>query len=141
MNQEKTMITVEAHISAPVEKVWQFWTEPEHITQWNFASDDWQCPRATNDLRVGGAFSFRMEDKDGSAGFDFGGTYTDVIPEKHIAYTMGENGRSAEVTFNPEEGGVHVAVTFVPETENPLEMQRSGWQAILDNFKKHVENN
>jgi uncharacterized protein YndB with AHSA1/START domain len=139
MNQEKTMITVEAHISAPVEKVWQFWTEPEHITQWNFASDDWQCPRAVNDLRVGGSFSSRMEAKDGSAGFDFGGTYTNVVPHQHIAYVMGESGRTAEVTFTPEEGGVRVVVTFVAETENPIEMQRAGWQAILDNFKKHVE--
>ena len=141
MSAEKTMITVEAHVSAPTEKVWEYWTAPEHITQWNFASSDWQCPRATNDLRVGGAFSFRMEAKDGSTGFDFGGTYTAVELHQRIAYTMGESGRTAEVTFTPEEGGVHIAITFTAETENPIDMQRAGWQAILDNFKKHVESN
>lgn len=134
------MITVQAHVAAPIEKVWEFWTEPAHITQWNFASPDWQCPAATNDLRVGGAFSSRMEAKDGSAGFDFGGTYTDVVPQQHIAYTMGESGRTVEVTFTPDENGVQVVETFVAETVNPIDMQRSGWQAILDNFKTYVEN-
>lgn len=141
MPEEKTMITVQAHVAAPIEKVWEFWTEPEHITQWNFASNDWQCLSATNDLRVGGTFSSRMEAKDGSAGFDFGGTYTEVVPRARIFYVMsGADERKVDVTFTVVDDGVLVTETFDAETENPVDMQRAGWQAILDNFKKYVEN-
>lgn len=132
-------ITVEVHVSAPIEKVWNDFTSPEAIKVWNAASDDWHTTEASNDLRVGGTFSSRMEAKDGSAGFDFAGVYTSVFPHEHIAYTMGD-GRKVEVTFTPEENGVRVVETFDPETQNTPELQRTGWQAILDNFKKYAEN-
>ena len=131
-------ITINATINAPVQKVWTYYTEPEHLMQWNFASDDWMCPSATNDLRVGGTFTSRMEAKDGSFGFDFSGTYTEVTPNKRITYTM-EDGRNVEINFSETNGLTTVTTIFDPETENPEEMQRQGWQAILSNFKKHVE--
>ena len=106
--------------------------------RWNNASPDWHTPRAENDLRVGGRFLSRMEAKDGSAGFDFTGIYDAVVPMERIAYTM-DDGRKAAITFAPEGEGTHIAVTFDPESENSLEMQQSGWQAILDNFKKYAE--
>ncbi|MFO0764948.1 MAG: SRPBCC family protein [Patescibacteria group bacterium] len=134
------MINIEATINAPVEKVWTNYTEPEHITKWNFASDDWMCPSATNDLRVGGMLTARMEAKDGSFGFDFGGTYTEVIPNQRLAYTLGD-GRKVEVNFSETDGVTTVTTAFDAETQNPEEMQRQGWQAILNNFKKHVESN
>lgn len=108
--------------------------------QWNFASDDWMCPSATNDLRVGGTFSSRMEAKDGSFGFDFGGTYSEVIPNERIVYSMSD-GRKVELNFSEQDGVTTVETIFDAEKENPEEMQREGWQAILNNFKKHVENN
>ncbi len=111
---------------------------PEHIVDWNFASDDWQCPKASNDLRPGGAFSSRMEAKDGSAGFDFGGVYDEVVPFQKIAYTIAD-GRKVEVTFQEEGGKTRVTETFDMENENPEEMQREGWQAVLLNFKRSVE--
>lgn len=136
----KPQITVEATISAPVEKVWNCWTEPEHIKRWTFASDDWCAPAATNDLRVGGRFMTRMEAKDGSAGFDFGGTYTAVIQYAGIEYTMdGEDARMVQIAFTQVGDACHVVETFEAEGENSLEMQRAGWQSILDNFKKYVE--
>ncbi len=131
-------ITVETLVGAPIEKVWDAFTDPEAIKAWNAASDDWHTTAATNDLRTGGSFSSRMEAKDGSQGFDFGGTYTQVIPHERIAYTMGD-GRKVAVTFTQEEGGVRVTETFDPESENTHDMQRSGWQAILDSFKRYVE--
>jgi uncharacterized protein YndB with AHSA1/START domain len=131
-------ITVETRINAPVEKVWKHFTEPAHIMEWNNASPDWHTPKAENDLRPGGSFSYRMEAKDGSAGFDFAGTYEEVVPNEFISYTIGD-GRKVEVTFTDEGGKTHVIETFDPENENPVEMQRGGWQAILDSFKKHVE--
>lgn len=130
-------ITVQAKVEAPIEKAWEAYTKPEHITKWNHASDDWHCPRAENDLRVGGNFSSRMESKDGTIGFDFGGTYTEVIPMQKIAYTFG--GRNATVLFTPEGEGTVVTVSFDPEHENPIDMQFEGWQAILNNYKKHAE--
>ena len=133
-----TPITVETTVDAPIETVWKCWTEPEHIMQWNSASDDWHTPSATNDLREGGMFTARMEAKDQSVGFDFGGTYTTVIEHKQIDYTMSD-GRKVSITFDEHDGHTHVSETFDAESENSLEMQRSGWQAILDNFKKHVE--
>ena len=133
-----TPLTIETLVSAPVTKAWEVYTQPEYITQWNFASDDWQCPSAQSDLRVGGAFSSRMEAKDGSIGFDFGGTYADVKEHELIAYTM-DDGRTVTVHFAPEGDDSKVTVTFDAEGENSLEMQRGGWQAILDNYKKCVE--
>jgi uncharacterized protein YndB with AHSA1/START domain len=136
----KTLITVEATINAPVEKVWKYWAGPEHITKWCNASDDWHAPKAENDLRVGGKFSTRMEAKDGSFGFDFGGVYDDVKTNELIAYTMGD-GRTVKVIFKGEGNTTKVVETFEAETQNPVEMQQGGWQAILDNFKKYTEAN
>lgn len=127
-------------IDDPVEKVWQYFTEPDHIKAWNNASPDWHSPRVENDLRVGGRFNTRMEAKDGSEGFDFTGTYTEVVPEERIAYAM-DDGRKVEVVFEETEGGTRVTETFDPEDENPIEMQKEGWQSILDNFKRYVEEN
>ncbi len=129
-----------ATVNAPVEKVWQFWNEPEHIKGWAFASDDWHAPNAENDLRVDGKFSTTMAAKDGSFSFDFGGVYTDVQEYKYIAYTIGD-GRKVEITFNGNGDNTEVVETFEPEGMNPLEMQQAGWQAILNNFKKYAEAN
>ena len=131
-------ITVETTISAPIEKVWNFWTEPKHIMQWNSASDDWHTPKATNDLRVGGAFKARMEAKDGSSGFDFSGEYIAVDKHALIEYVMSD-GRKVRLSFVPQGNKTNVSETFDPEGTNSLELQRAGWQAILDNFKKYVE--
>lgn len=133
-----TSITINARIAKPVDQVWKHWTEPEHIVNWNAASDDWHCPKAENDLRVGGRFTSRMEARDGSIGFDFGGTYTAVVPHERIAYTM-EEGRRGEVHFGRDGSATNATVTFDAETENPIEMQRGGWQAILDRFKAYSE--
>lgn len=132
------LITVEATVNAPVGKVWKCWTTPEDIMTWNSASPDWHTPRAENDLREGGTFSSRMEARDGSMGFDFGGTYTKVVPNKTIAYTMGD-GRKVSVNFEENNGKTVVTETFDPESENPPEMQKRGWQSILDGFKAYVE--
>ena len=134
----KTAITVKTTVEAPVEKVWKYWSSPEHITQWNNASDDWHTPRAENDLRTGGKFLARMEARDGSFGFDFGGVYDEVRENKYIAYTMGD-GRKVEVTFSGNKNETNVEETFEAENENSHEMQKTGWQAILDNFKKYTE--
>ena len=130
-------ITVEALINAPIGKVWSAYTTPEDIKQWNAASDDWHTTKATVDLRVGGAFSSRMEAKDGSFGFDFAGIYTEVVPNKLIEYAFGD--RHCVVEFTPRSRGVTVRVTFDAETTHSEEQQRQGWQAILDNFTRHVE--
>ncbi|WP_254412457.1 SRPBCC family protein [Dyadobacter diqingensis] len=136
--ENKTAITVEATINAPVKMVWEFWTEPEHITQWCQASDDWHAPLAENDLRPDGKFKTRMEAKDGSMGFEFEGIYTDVQTYKLIEYVMAD-GRKVSITFTFDDSVTHVSETFDPETINPVEMQRGGWQAILDNFKNYSE--
>ncbi len=138
--ENKTNITVEAVINAPVEVVWHYWTEPEHITQWNYASDEWHSPKAENDLTVGGKFVYRMEAKDQSFGFDFSGCYDAVEPNKQINYTM-DDGRKAEISFINQDDATKMIETFEAETENPIELQKGGWQAILDNFKKYVEAN
>lgn len=135
-----TKITVESTVKAPIEKVWKFWSAPEHIMQWNNASDDWHTPRAENDLQKGGKFSTRMEAKEGSFGFDFEGIYDEVIPHEVIAYTMGD-GRKVNIIFAGEGNETKVTETFDPESQNPVEMQQAGWQAILDNFKKYTEAN
>lgn len=131
-------ITVQTTVNAPIEKVWAYWTEPEHITKWAFASQDWEAPQAENDLQVGGKFSTRMQAKDGSAGFDFGGVYTAIEDRELIEYDM-DDGRHVKIEFESTPGQVNIIQTFDPENENPLEMQRGGWQAILDNFKDYVE--
>ena len=136
--QTKTPITVETIIKAPVEKVWNYFTSPEHIMQWNTASDDWFTPKAENDLRIGGSFNSRMEAKDGSFGFDFGGVYDNVKKNELIEYTMGD-GRKVKVIFSPSGDQTKIVETFDAEATNPVEMQRGGWQAILDNFKKYTE--
>jgi uncharacterized protein YndB with AHSA1/START domain len=136
----KTKIIVVSTINAPVEKVWNFWTSPEHITKWCNASDDWHVPHAENDVRMGGKFITRMEAKDGSFGFDFGGVYDEVKTNKMIAYTIGD-GRKVNVIFDSNGNKTNVTETFEAETQNSLEMQRGGWQAILDNFKKYTEKN
>jgi len=135
MNTQK--ITVEAIVAAPVTKVWSAYTTPEDIKQWNTASDDWHTTKSAVDLRVGGAFSSRMEAKDGSFGFDFAGTYTKIVPEERIEYSFGD--RTGVVEFVSSAAGVTVRVTFDAETTHPIEQQRQGWQAILNSFSRHVE--
>ena len=134
----KTVITVTAEVNAPVEKVWDCWTTPEHITKWNYASDDWHCPAAENDVRPDGKFSFTMAAKDGSFSFDFGGIYTEVTKHKKISSTLGDE-RKVDVTFEEKNGKTTVQESFEAENMNSLELQRDGWQAILDNFKKYTE--
>jgi uncharacterized protein YndB with AHSA1/START domain len=133
-----TKITVSAAIHAPIEKVWDCFTKPEHITKWNFASDDWQCPTAENDVTVGGKYSARMEAKDGSFGFDFVAIYNSVIEQKELTYTM-EDGRQATTIFESIDDKTNVTTTFDAEKENPIDMQQEGWQMILNNFKTYTE--
>lgn len=133
-----TKVTVQAVIQSPVAKVWKYWTEPEHITKWNQPSEDWHAPRAENDLRVGGKFTTRMEAKDGSAGFDFGGIYDEVELHETISYTMGD-GRRVDITFVDQGNATEVIETFDPESIHPVEFQQAGWQAILNNFKQYAE--
>lgn len=135
---ENKRITVEATIYIPIAKVWNCWTDPKHITKWNNASDDWHTPTAENDLRVGGKFSYRMEAKDGSMGFDFWGTYTRIEPFQFIGYTLGDE-RKVEISFLTEGNKTRIIETFDPEDINSVELQKTGWQAILNNFKKYVE--
>lgn len=139
-------ITIETIVNAPIEKVWEYWTKPEHIEKWAFASDDWEATDATNDLRTGGTFSTTMGAKDKSESFDFGGTYTNVVASQTIEYDMSvdENetkARHVRIDFSTTPEGTKIVQTFEPEQENSEDLQREGWQAILDNFKKHVESN
>jgi uncharacterized protein YndB with AHSA1/START domain len=133
-------ITIKATVLADLRKVWEYYTLPEHLTKWNFADDSWHCPAASNDLRKGGKYVARMEAKDGSFGFDFEAVYHEIIEKKKIAYTM-TDGRQATIDFNSANNQTEVTVIFDPEQIHPLEMQRDGWQAILNNFKKYTENN
>lgn len=134
-------ITIDITILKPITKVWEFFTDPEHITQWNFANDTWTCPKAENDLQIGGAFNFRMEAKDESFGFDFKGIYDEIAPFEKIKYHL-EDGRKVKVLFERiDETTTKVTEIFEPDPQQPAEMQREGWYAILDNFHKHVENN
>jgi len=137
MNIEKT-ITIEASVNATIEIVWSKWTNPNDIINWNSASDDWHTTKAENDLVIGGKFSYRMEAKDGSFGFDFWGIYTHKITNELIEYTMGDD-RKAKVSFVFENGKTNITTIFEAEDENPIEMQQFGWQAILNNFKKYAE--
>lgn len=140
METKNKMITVEATVNAPVAKVWVYWSEPKHITQWCQASPDWHAPKADNDLRTGGTFSTTMAAKDGSMSFDFGGVYDQIIEHERIAYTMGD-GRTVDIAFTDNGNETHIRETFEMESMNPEEMQRGGWQAILDSFKNYTETN
>jgi uncharacterized protein YndB with AHSA1/START domain len=135
MNQT---IEVTAKVAVPVQKAWELWTSPEHIIRWNAASEDWHTTKAQNDLRKGGKFSSRMEAKDGSFGFDFEGTYDDVIIHQLIEYTMSD-GRKVSIKFTEKEGDTYLQEVFEPENEHSSELQRQGWQAIMDNFKRYAE--
>jgi uncharacterized protein YndB with AHSA1/START domain len=140
MSEENKSITIETTVNAPVAKVWQCWNSPEHIRQWAFASDDWEAPYAENDLREGGRFKTTMASKDGNNKFDLMGTYNIVKPNEHIEYIMDGNDQRKVVTqFEDVGGSTRVIETFDMENENSEEMQRGGWQSILNNFKKHVE--
>lgn len=131
-------ISISATVNAPVDKVWTAWTAPEHIVNWNFASDDWHCPKAENDLRVGGKLKSTMAAKDGSFAFDFEGTYTSIEPHKVISYVMPDN-RKVDTTFTADGDITHISSVFDAEMENSVEMQQQGWQMILNNFKKYTE--
>ncbi len=131
-------ISIETMVDAPLERVWAAWITPEDITQWNFASEEWCCPRAEIDLQAGGKFSYRMEAKDGSMGFDFEGTFTAITPRESIEYALGDD-RKVRITFTQTGSGVRVVETFEAEDAFSAEQQRQGWQSILNNFKKHVE--
>lgn len=135
---QTTKITVQTSIAADLNKVWEYYTKPEHITKWNFASDDWHCPKAENDLRPGGRYAARMEAKDGSFGFDFEATYDEVLPAVSFTYTIAD-GRTASVKFRNLGNKTNLHLRIDPENENPIDIQRNGWQAILDNFKKYSE--
>jgi len=136
--QEKTTIDIESQVNVPIEKVWECWTEPKHIINWNFASDEWHCPWAKNDARQGEKFVWRMEAKDGSFGFDYSGVYTNVELHNRIELTL-DDGRKVKITFEADGNQTHITEVFEAESSNPVEMQKTGWQAILNNFKKYVE--
>jgi uncharacterized protein YndB with AHSA1/START domain len=140
MTTTATTITIEATVNAPVEKVWRLWNSPEHIIKWSTPSPEWHTPKAEHDLRPGGNFLFRMEARDGSFGFDFGGVYDEVKPNELLTYTIGD-GRKVKIIFTGTGNTTKIVETFEAETENSIEMQRSGWQAILDSFKKYAESN
>lgn len=137
-SQGKTTITVETTVNVPAEKAWKIWTEPAHIMKWATATDEWHTPRAENDVRVGGKFLTRMEAKDGSMGFDFVGTYDNVRPNEYLSYSM-EDGRRVEVIFSGQGKETTITEHFDAEDVNSHEMQKGGWQAMLDNFKRHAE--
>ncbi len=133
-------IKITATVNADSKKAWNYYTQPEHIIKWNFADPSWFCPSATNDLRVGGKYSARMEAKDGSFGFDFEGIYDEVIDGEKLVLALGD-GRKVDIDFKKNGSQTDVSVAFDPETENPIEMQKNGWQAILNNYKKYTEEN
>ena len=137
--KENNTITVEVTVQAPGSKTWNYWTNPVHITHWNFASEDWHCPTAENDIRPGGRLSWRMEAKDGSFGFDFAGVYEKITPQKLIRYQL-DDGRKVSINFSELKGSTIVTEVFEMEDVNSAELQKNGWQAILDNFRKYVEN-
>jgi uncharacterized protein YndB with AHSA1/START domain len=131
-------ITIQAEILVAKTKAWDYYTLPEHIVNWNFASEDWCCPTVSNDLVPGGKFSWRMEAKDGSFGFDFEGMFTEIVPLQKIKYTLADQ-REVEISFSDLAEGTRVEIVFEAENENPLELQQFGWQSILDNYKSHTE--
>lgn len=140
METGKTIITVEATVNASVNRVWKFWTSPEHIIHWNNASDDWHTPQAENDFRVGGSFLSRMETKDGSFGFDFAGAYNEIKTHELIIYTIFD-GRKVRINFTSAGNFTTIIESFEAESENPIEIQKDGWQSILNSFKRYVESN
>ncbi|MDN5204632.1 SRPBCC family protein [Fulvivirgaceae bacterium BMA10] len=133
-------VTIESTVNQGIQKVWVFWTTPEHITNWNFATPDWHCPSAEHDLKVGGKLKYHMAARDGSMAFDYAGTFTNIQSEALLEYTL-DDGRKVSIKFNEKDGATQVLESFEAENQNPLERQRQGWQAILDNFKKYVESN
>ena len=137
---DTTKITIQAVVAADRQKVWNCYTQPEHITKWNFATDTWHCPAASNDMRVGGKYLARMEAKDGSFAFDFEAVYNEIVDGEKFTYTMPDN-REIQVSFEQTDDKTRVTVTFDPENENPVDLQRSWWQSILDNFRKYAEEN
>ena len=137
MKLEKIQVSVS--VTADKQKVWEYYTSPEHITQWNFADPSWHCPSATNDMKVGGVYKARMEARDGSFGFDFEAIYTEINNQESFTYQFGD--RLAKIEFNYKNNQTEVIITFDPETENSIELQKNGWQAILNNFKEYVESN
>lgn len=139
MENPKVKISVQVTVKAAIEKVWKVWTTPADIINWNTASDDWCTTKAENDLKVGGKFSYRMEAKDGSFGFDFGGTYDVIKKNELIAYTM-DDGRTSVIRFESKDNETNIIQTFEAETENTIELQQFGWQAIMNNFKNYTEN-
>ncbi|GAB3328376.1 SRPBCC family protein [Marivirga atlantica] len=134
----KDPIEVSTTVKAPLNKVWEYWTSPQHITKWNFASDDWHCPNAENDLQIGAKFSYRMESTDGEMGFNFSGKYTEISPNNSITYLI-DDGRKVSITFNEEGDSTKIVEQFEAENENARDMQQQGWQAILNNFKRYAE--
>ncbi len=138
MEMGNTVITIQTTINVPVDIVWKLWSEPEHIVRWNAASDDWHTTKAENDLREGGKFSSRMEAKDGSMGFDFRGVYDRIVLHRHIDSTLGDN-RKVKTTFSAIDNQTDIIESFEAEGTNPVDLQRNGWQAILNNFKKYAE--
>ncbi|MEY4204677.1 MAG: hypothetical protein RL013_2381 [Bacteroidota bacterium] len=137
---DTTKITIQAVVAADRQKVWNCYTQPEHITKWNFATDTWHCPAASNDMRVGGKYLARMEAKDGSFAFDFEAVYNEIVDGEKFTYTMPDN-REIQVSFEKMDDKTRVTVTFDPENVNPVDLQRDGWQSILDNFKRYAEEN
>lgn len=132
-------ITIDTIVNSSISKTWNFYTEPQHITQWNFADPSWHCPSASNDMKIGGKYLARMEAKDASFGFDFEAYYTEINEGKNFTYEFG--GRKCTVQFEEIGDATKVTISFDPETENPIEMQRTGWQIILNNFKNYTESN
>ena len=137
---ESEKIEISASVNAELSKVWDYYTQPQHIVNWNFASEDWCCPWAENDLQKGGTYKARMEAKDGSFGFDFEGIYDEIVPKEKLLYHL-EDGRMVETLFSKDNGTTNVITRFDPESQNPIEMQKNGWQAILNNFKNYTETN
>jgi len=136
---ELNKITIQAIVSADIKKAWDYYTQPAHITNWNFADPSWHCPKAENDMQIGGIYKARMEAKDDSFGFDFEAIYSEITKFKSFSYGFEE--RNVTVLFNDLGEQTEVIVTFDPESENPIELQRAGWQAILNNYKKYTEGN
>jgi len=133
-----TVLSIEALVNASMAKVWESWNDPKHVQIWNTAVPEWHCPKAENDFKVGGKFSYTMAAKDGSFSFDFWGTYTEIIENERIAYTLGDD-RKVEIDFKQTENGIHLVEKFEAENQNPIEMQQAGWQSILNNFKSYTE--
>jgi uncharacterized protein YndB with AHSA1/START domain len=138
--EERIKVMVQATITAPIEKAWKYWTEPQHIKKWNFASDEWHCPSAVNDLKIEGEFNYKMAPKDGKEEFEFIGTYTEIIPEKLIKYKM-EDGRLVSIIFSTQGTETEIIETFEAEAFHTIEEQQNGWKSILYSFKEYCENN